>query len=404
MKNESWSFQDLVFREGLCSQCRELLGQFIPGTREAVSSDEGLEQSEDCGLCQGLFNELEHFSVIIQEALREHQFKTFLVGLLLDEEIIEKEKSIISEIQQEIGVSIPVALEKQLKTQLGGLLEKRTGADVEFQRPHVMAILDTRYDHVRLQVASEYIYGRYRKLERGLPQTIWHCRRCRGKGCTHCDHTGKQYQDSIQELVACYPLEVSGGSKASFHGMGREDIDARMLGNGRPFVLEIKEPKKRFFDLPALEQEINLRLEGRLEVSGLRLSDHKEVVGIKASEHAKRYKLMVTAKEPLKEEKLRAALEVLGGATIGQSTPNRVKHRRANKIRTRKVLAIEGNIQEDTGKLELFVTGESGLYIKELVHGDEGRTQPNLSQLLENQCSVDTLDVVWIHDEDTPES
>jgi len=33
------------------------------------------------------------------------------------------------------------------------------------------------------------------------------------------------------------------------HGMGREDVDARMLGRGRPFIIEIKEPRRRHFDL-----------------------------------------------------------------------------------------------------------------------------------------------------------
>ena len=31
-----------------------------------------------------------------------------------------------------------------------------------------------------------------------------------------------------------------------FHTGGREDIDVRMLGNGRPFVLEILDPKKSY--------------------------------------------------------------------------------------------------------------------------------------------------------------
>src|SRR2546422_4343131 len=43
----------------------------------------------------------------------------------------------------------------------------------------------------------------------------------------------------------------------ALHGMGREDVDARMLGRGRPFILEIKEPVRRTVDLPAVEGAVN---------------------------------------------------------------------------------------------------------------------------------------------------
>jgi len=45
----------------------------------------------------------------------------------------------------------------------------------------------------------------------------------------------------------------------------------------------------------------------------------------------------------------------------------------------------------------IFVTTEAGLYIKELISGDKGRTQPNLSELLQNECVCKELDVVKIH-------
>ena len=290
-------------------------------------------------------------------------------------------------------------MQKGLKTRVGQDIEKRTGKQVEFNRPELMAILDTRYDDVRLQVASIYLYGRYRKLERGIPQTIWHCKTCYGRGCHHCEYTGKMYQDSVQELVAEHILEVTSGSKASFHGMGREDIDARMLGNGRPFVLEVKEPKKRSLDYASLEKEVNQRLTGRVEVTELRLSSKPEVVNIKASDHAKRYRLNISTETPADANKLEEALGKLKGVVIKQSTPSRVKHRRVDKVRERRVLDVSGKVLDER-TLELEVKGESGMYIKELVHGDRGRTQPNLSELMENQCSVETLDVLWIYDQE----
>ena len=45
---------------------------------------------------------------------------------------------------------------------------------------------------------------------------------------------------------------MSGGKEHFFHGMGREDIDALCLGEGRPFVLELSEPRIRDIDLDEL--------------------------------------------------------------------------------------------------------------------------------------------------------
>ncbi|HID71604.1 MAG TPA: tRNA pseudouridine(54/55) synthase Pus10, partial [Thermoplasmata archaeon] len=308
-------------------------------------------------------------------------------------------EKIFKEVKEKTGKQPSTSLEKLLKTEIGKKIQEKTGKIVDFHRPDIMAILDTRYDDVRLQISSIYIYGRYRKLVRGIPQTVWHCRKCRGKGCRYCHFSGKMYETSVQELIAEPVLKVSGGTKTSFHGMGREDIDALMLGNGRPFVLEIKEPKKRVLDYEKLEKEVNKAHPGLVEILGLRSSSHEEVVKIKSSNYPKRYRVKVKCAQKVEEAKLKKAFQTLTGAVIEQRTPLRVKHRRADKVRKRKVLEIEGRILDDH-TLEIEVKGESGLYIKELVHGDGGRTKPSLSELLENECEVETLDVIWIYDQE----
>ena len=46
------------------------------------------------------------------------------------------------------------------------------------------------------------------------------------------------------------------------------------------------------------------------------------------------------------------------------------------------------------------VTAEAGTYIKELVHGDEGRTVPSVASELEVECKVTALDVLEILDDE----
>lgn len=71
----------------------------------------------------------------------------------------------------------------------------------------------------------------------------------RGKGCESCNFSGKQYLISVEELISAEFINDAGAKGSKFHGAGREDIDVRMLGNGRPFILELKSPLKRSLDL-----------------------------------------------------------------------------------------------------------------------------------------------------------
>ena len=312
MNSDERDPNSFIRQEQLCEHCRGLVLGVLEESR-ALRPDVGMTltpcpssrgTAEECFLCSGLFDEVEDFVRLILKAVEEHEYETFLVGLVLDEELLGREEESFKEIGEKTGSKLSGLLEKELKTAIGKRIEDITGKEVDFHRPDIMMILDTRYDDVRLQLSSIYIYGRYKKLVRGIPQTIWHCKKCYGRGCHYCNFTGKFYETSVQELVGERFLELTGGTKASFHGMGREDIDARMLGNGRPFVLEIKEPKKRLLNYRQLEDDINTRLSGKIELAGLRPSSHDEVVKIKASDHAKRYLIHVTTEAPVDAKKL----------------------------------------------------------------------------------------------------
>jgi tRNA pseudouridine synthase 10 len=48
---------------------------------------------------------------------------------------------------------------------------------------------------------------------------------------------------SVEELIAGPAKEVFRAEVSRFSSAGREDIDVRMLGGGRPFVLELENPR-----------------------------------------------------------------------------------------------------------------------------------------------------------------
>jgi len=85
------------------------------------------------------------------------------------------------------------------------------------------------------------------------------------------------------------------------------------------------------------------------------------------------------------------------GRPIAQRTPARVSHRRSDRVRERTVSAIDV-IRFDGTTAELRVTAEAGTYVKEIVHGDKGRTTPSLAEVLGVACEVVELDVLDIQD------
>ncbi|MFW6283091.1 MAG: tRNA pseudouridine(54/55) synthase Pus10 [Minisyncoccales bacterium] len=281
---------------------------------------------------------------------------------------------------------------KDLKIKLGKKIEKNTDKVVDFKNPDLMIIIDLEKEKINLQIKPAYLYGRYKKLKRGIPQTKWHCRKCRGKGCKECNFTGKKYQTSVQELIENSILSFYKGSELKFHGCGREDIDAKMLGNGRPFVAEIENPKKRRVDLNKVQEKTNKENEKKVEVNNLTYVKKETIQTIKSARPDKTYKIKVSFRDKVSKEKLKKVLFKLEKDTIKQRTPNRVSHRRSDLIREREVKKI--NLLNFSPKeADLKIKGEAGLYIKELISGDRNRTKPSLTQLLKTKAVVEKLDV-----------
>lgn len=355
-------------------------------------SDKLLEKKETCFICGDIFVNLDKIvDKVIEDINRsEAEFSTFLVGCRLAPEILEKEKIV----QEKIGFESE-SIKKEINRELGKNLAVRLDKDVEFDNPNLVVMVDFALDKVHLQINPIFLEGRYRKLIRGIPQTRWPCRKCRGRGCENCDFTGKMYPESVEELVAYKVLQVTKGAKSKFHGAGREDIDVRMLGRGRPFVLEIKEPKKRELKLDTLADEINQHCLGKVEVLDLKVVGKERRSGVKSSstETHKTYRAMVEVNQDISQEDL-DALDSL--KIINQRTPIRVSHRRADKIRTREVKEIQTKLL-DSNHFELIVNCEGGLYIKELISGDEDRTNPSVTSILGKAARCVDLDVMEVN-------
>ncbi|NOQ38024.1 tRNA pseudouridine(54/55) synthase Pus10 [archaeon] len=342
-----------------------------------------------CKVCDNIFDTIPEKAKRVVDNLKDYEFDTILVGARLSGNLIEKEET-----QWEAsGIEFCESIKSELSRDMGQSVTSAMKKDLDRANPQVTVVYDFEEDDFEITVNSLYIYGTYKKFKRGIPQTKWPCSKCRGLGCESCEWTGKQYKETVEELIAVPVIEASSGINSKFHGAGREDIDALNLC-GREFVLEIQEPVKRSLDLKKLEKEINKINKDKVSVENLEMCDKAKVVELKDKKADKTYLAVVELDAPVKKEDLKK-IDILKGKTIKQQTPERVMHRRADLVRDRKVLDISAEFVSSK-KIKISVKGEAGLYIKELVSSDGGRTKPSVSSVLGVGAKVVDLDVVGI--------
>lgn len=348
-----------------------------------------IKEPKSCKICQNFFEkEIDEIAKKIVEELKDIEFETFLVGSIPRDEMQKEE----DKIHEKIGIEFSELIKSEINREVGKRIEKLTGKKFSAKNPDLSLIINLKTGKIKKEIRSLFIYGEYKKLARNIPQSKWVCSKCRGKGCIACEGKGKLYPTSVQEIIEKPLLIATKAKKSAFHASGREDIDARCL-DYRPFVIELVKPLKRKINLKEMEKKINKSK--KVKVKLLKLVDKSSVVKLKSERHDKTYLVEVEFEREIDKEKLKE-VKKLEGQVILQKTPLRVIHRRADKVRRRVVKSISWKI---LGKKKcLFkIRAQAGLYIKELVSGDEGRTNPNISELISNKPKKIKLDVIKIH-------
>jgi tRNA pseudouridine synthase 10 len=324
-----------------------------------------------CIVCEDIFSKLPGYAKNASGLLSKLQYETFLVGTLPDSGTIEREEVL----WEDVGIEQCESIRTEINRELGKLIYTLTKKEHDPDNPDVTVLLNIGEERIELQLRPLFVRGKYRKLVRGIPQSKW-----------------DMYDETLEDVIAEPLMKMTQGTAHAIHASGREDIDARCLG-WRPFVLEIKNPKKRKVDLSAVQAAV--KKTKKAEIGFLSMAARKDVTEVSLARHDKSYRAVVVFERPLKEEDLKKLRKLVG--VVAQRTPTRVAHRRADLVRERRVLEVSWK-KVNNKKIELQIKGEAGLYIKELVSGDGGKSVPSVSALLGNPALVKELDVIRIWD------
>ncbi len=353
----------------LCSKCRERLSYSDnPSTRDGAV----------CEICGNLLEHVDEYFGMFKEEAGQYDFSTFLIGMKVPKDSLTRDIEAI----EKSGVKTR-NYKEEFQFQLGSRIERELPYRVDFGKPEFTFTIDQENMDYSVWVKPIYLKGRYLKKRRGIPQSPWIK-----------PGRGKEMEKSVSEYIGQPVCDALGGRNYNFFASGREDVDALMLGTGRPFYVEVKSPRKRSTDLSALSGQVLGGSRDGIEVIDLSIADPSVIEGMKGQKPDKTYEVGLTV-DGAGVVKIAEKLEKYSDLMISQRTPTRVLGIRKDKVRERIVRSVEIKQFADS-KLVLIIRAEAGTYIKEFVTGDKGRTIPNLRDELDINVKIDYLNVLEV--------
>ena len=353
----------------LCSQCKERLSY-------TDSSKEGTK--EVCDLCSNLLEHIDDYFEMFRDEVKPYQFSTFLIGLRSKKDNLQRER----ELMEMLG-NAARTYKAEFQLRLGTKIETELGYRVDFERPELTFTINQENLDFSLWVRPVYLKGRYLKKRRGIPQSPWIK-----------PGRGKESERSISEYIGQPVCNFFEGKNYNFFASGREDVDALMLGNGRPFYVEVEFPRNRSSDFVRLSKVVSTESMEGVEILDLSIANPAEIEELKNLRSDKTYEVGITI-EGDNALNMEEKLKKYSNVKINQKTPSRVIYLRTDKLRERIIRSIE--VKQTNGKqLVLIIKAEAGTYIKEFITGDNGRTTPNLKDDLDINVKIDYLNVLEV--------
>lgn len=354
------------------------------------SLEKGPDAGEKCQACTGIFARLgSACGQALANAKKDGvEFSSFSISSTVPKEC----DAIDFQMLRKSGYARTTPIKNAINREAGLEFARISGKKQSGVGPEAIVKLDFRRGIFTVVKAPIFVFGRYEKLEAGLSQTKWLCAWCNGKGCKKCDMRGTRFEDSVhQQIEAGFAHAGFSGSK--LHGSGREDVDVRNIGEGRPFVLELQMPAKNRIDLGKAEKIVNAA--GKARIHGLALVTPGMVEVLKNSRFDKNYHATVEIEgKPAKKDIEK--IESLSGARIFQQTPTRVLKRRSDRTREKKIFTVSARISG--AAIESDVFAECGTYIKELISSDNGRTRPSFASAIGRRAVCKELVMTGVQD------
>jgi tRNA pseudouridine synthase 10 len=312
--------------------------------------------------------ELSTFLNKLIDISKEYEFSTFLIGVILQPSILDRDDIVRSKFKLKGIAGIKSDITREMGRQFG----KKTKTKVDYQNPDIVLTIDFKKDQSEVKPKALILKGRYTKEIRGIPQKQGSCNRCDGKGCFVCDFHGIPEFNSVEGKIARFLYEKYGAQRVKMTWIGGEDESSLVLGNGRQFFAKLINPHKR-----------KINLQKKIKLDGLSILNLKVVSRIPSDQIKFRTEVLleIEAEKDLTPKAL-DMLKGLKGITVLISENSTLKsQKRIYDVNIKKI---------NQRSFTLLVDSDGGIPLKRFVTGPN--LKPNISMLLEDSCKCKTFD------------
>jgi tRNA pseudouridine synthase 10 len=350
-----------------------------------------------CQICHGLMYEIDSIiDKILNTVNNKYQFDTFLIGATLPAYFYELEDQIRARFKIRGRENIKNQLVRELRRKFGEISK----STIDYLYPDI--VINLRFEkenHVDIAVRMRplIVFGRYIKKNRGISQRRIGDNRKKSEvkeyyGLSSSDNVGLTSSSSsslcvydvssIQTIIAKELARITRGENFKFSWIGSEDSESLVSGTGRPFFVQIINPK------------VNQLSRNNLNFSHYGLFVNIDKYYKKIPRHPIQFttktKILIRTRRPITEKEVRKLNSLSTSRIIFLNQKNK------SKASTKKIYSIDVKKITDT-TFELILVADGGLAIKQFVEGQE-YMNPNISDTIEVECECLLFDIldVWI--------
>jgi tRNA pseudouridine synthase 10 len=297
-----------------------------------------------CFICGGLFDRINLGAIVakVKELINTSgiEFSSLQVGSTVSRAIIDNEVKVSTE----LGITSSESIKRELNRIIGKALVTELGRQYSRSNPDVIVKVNTMDGSVSVEVMPIYVEARYRKLLRGIPQVGG---------------------NSLARVVSEFMSQLKPASTV-IHVAGVEGPEVRVLGSGRPMVIEVDRPLNR--RIPAMGGVLN-----GVQLFDIKPANKSRVREIKsrAGELRRIYRVLVKLQGSASEEQFKSLEDYFTNRQVTQLVG---KERRVRLVYRLRVRPVSG------GVVELIVDSQGGFSVRRFING-EG-TEPSIPGVL----------------------
>jgi len=365
VKSQSFPVSKIIKNYNLCQYCTRRLFPKLHGKKYPKFSK---SPKSKCYICKDVFETLDSILFNIYEKIDTFDFKTFNLGLTLKNSYLERDDYFKSKFKIKGVENIKFSISNELAKKIS----RKTKSRKITEEPDLFIQINFKDDSCVLRSKPIFVYGRYKKKIRKISQKQKSCEFCNGNGCHNCNFIGLKNIESVESKISYFLKKKFDAKQVQINWIGGEDQSSLVLGNGRPFFSKIVNPKKR-----------NRLLRKSSDLDTVYLSELRKLsIQPKGSVQFKsEVSITVDTKKAISLTTLKKLSILKNTEIFNLSNDKKNSSKRIYTIKYKK-------LGKTSFLLDLLVDG--GLPIKSFIQNSY--VNPNVSDLLENQCFCKKLD------------